>query len=222
MSYAGTRSKADGLHFIPDEEIVARVRAGEIGQYEILVRRHDRRLHKLARGILRNEGEAEDAVQDVHLQVLTHLDQFAGRSSFLTWLTRIAINASLSRLRSQLRQRLWDISDEAQDDLGLILPFPGIDPEQQALETDLRRTLQRALDALPESYRVVFTMREVKELSTAECARRLGLTKECVKTRLHRAKSLLRGKLHRRVEAARPKHSQRARTYDCEPLRVLN
>lgn len=169
-----THSEALGVHtceqLVSDEEVLGRVRAGELAQYEILVRRHQRRLYGLARRILRDDGEAEDAVQEVHLRVLTHLDQFAGRSSFLTWLTRIALNESLSRLRNQVRRPLLDIPAGAQSNDAFTLPSSGDDPEQQVISTELRRTLQRALDALPENYRAVFTMREISEMSTAEAA----------------------------------------------------
>jgi RNA polymerase sigma-70 factor (ECF subfamily) len=209
-------------HGVSDEEVLGRVRAGELAQYEILVHRHHRRLYGLARKILRDHGEAEDAVQEVHVRVLTHLDQFAGRSSFQAWLTRIALNESLSRLRRRPPGPVLDISAVAQNREGVTLPSPGSDPEQQVIDRELRRTLQRALDALPENYRVVFTMREIQEMSTEESARLLGLSHQCVKTRLHRAKGLLRDKLHHRVKAAGPGHSWHASPYGCRRFHVLN
>jgi RNA polymerase sigma-70 factor (ECF subfamily) len=177
---------------ISDECLLERMRAGEPALYEVLIGRHRRRLQSVARRILANDAEAEEAVQDAHLRVLTRLDQFQGRSSFLAYLTRVVVNEALGRIRARPRVPVLDVSctSAANSDVLFVSPIP--DPEEQAIGRELRALLRSAVEELPEMYRAAFRMREIEEMSVAEAAACLGISCGCVKTRLHRAKALLR------------------------------
>lgn len=191
----GAVRAGDGL---PDAEVVRRVRAGEPALFEILMRRYNQRLYRTARSIVRNEAEAEDVMQQAYVNAFVHLEQFAERASFATWLTRIAVHEALARLRR--RGRVVEIA--TMEDHGrpeLLSKEPG--PEQQALTGELRRALEQSLDALPEIYRAVFMLREVEGLTTAETADCLDASEDVVKTRLHRARSLLQRELLARAGA---------------------
>lgn len=156
---------------------------------------------------MRNDAEAEEVVQDAHLLVFTHLEQFAGRSSFGTWLTRITVNEAVARSRRPARRPPATVS-LADTHLETMLPARLRDPEQQASDGELRRALQAAVDALPPRYRAVFLLREIQEMSTPETARRLGISDACVKTRLLRARRLVRERLSRRAPSARRRHDR--------------
>ncbi len=202
-------SEAAGPYPISDEEALERVLAGETEFYEILMHRHRRLLHYVARGIVRNDAEAEEVVQDAHLRAFVHLGQFAGRSSFSTWLTRITVNEALSRRRRPELQSP-DFIPLAGSGLEGMLSCPHRNPEQRAFDREVERALQDAVDELPEHYRAVFTMREIDEMSTFEAARRLGISDACVKTRLLRARKLLREKFCRTTAAVKPALSHAA------------
>ncbi len=195
---------------VSDEHLIERVRRGETAIYGILMNRHSRRLHSVANRILQSPTEAEDAVQEAHLHVLARLDQFAGRSSFLTWLTRIVMNEALMRRRAR-RPSVGLDGPSATGGANIVLISNSRDPEQEALQEEQSRVLRSALKALPEKYRVVFCMREVDEIDVHTVAARLGLSHECVKTRLHRAKFLLRRRLRGRVGLFCSRKSGRAR-----------
>jgi RNA polymerase sigma-70 factor (ECF subfamily) len=174
---------------ITDEEAIGRVRRGETSSYEILATRYHRRLHRLAQKFLRSEADAEDAVQGAHLLALRNIDQYEGRSSYLTWMSSITINEALS----QMRRKKADVElDEEQIDS---ISSPVRDPEQQAIDRDFDGILTVAMESLPPTYGEVFRLREMETLSTAETGERLGLSEGCVKTRLVRAKGLLRRRL---------------------------
>jgi RNA polymerase sigma-70 factor (ECF subfamily) len=182
---------------LPDEEVVDRVLGGEVALFEILMRRHNPRIYRVARAIVKDEGEAEDVMQQAYVNAYTHLSQFAGRARFSTWLTRIAVYEALARARR--RRQLEPIDEASEADEGemtrLVAKQP--DPEQQALAGELCVLLERAIDALPEAFRSAFVLREVQGLSTAETAECLGVNEETVKTRLHRARGRLRETLYR-------------------------
>jgi RNA polymerase sigma-70 factor (ECF subfamily) len=184
---------------LPDEEVVQRVLGGEVALFEILMRRHNRRLYRVARAIVTDEGEAEEVMQQAYFNAYTHLSQFAGRARFSTWLTKIAVYEALARARR--RERFEPIDEGAGADEGemsrLVAKEP--DPEQQALTGELRWLLETVIDALPEAYRSVFVLRMVEGLSTAETAECLGINEETVKTRLHRARGHLRETLYERA-----------------------
>ncbi len=170
---------------LSDEDVVARVRAGDTQLFELLMRRHNQRLYRVARSILRDEAEVEDALQEAYVSAFTHLDQFQGRARFSTWLTRIAVHEALHRRE---RQRRLTGSEEVVDDL----ETPEADPEKRAFHGELRQILEASIDRIPAGYRTVFMLREVEGLSTADTAACLSIPEETVKTRLHRARQQLR------------------------------
>jgi RNA polymerase sigma-70 factor, ECF subfamily len=189
-----------GAQDLPDEEVVRRVRAGEGALFELLMRRYNQRLYRVARAIVRSDAEAEDVMQQAYVNAYVHLAQFEGRAQFSTWLTRIAVYEALARRRR--RERLPEIDamsdhDEGRNALRSSVPSP----EQQAITGELRSALEASLDALPEMYRTAFVLREVEGLSTAEAAECLESSEDVVKTRLHRAKVLLRRELLERAGA---------------------
>ena len=186
---------------LSDEQVVSQVLAGQTALFEILMRRHNERLYRAARAILRDEAEAEDVMQQAYVNAYAHLRQFDGRSAFATWLTRIAVNEAISRARR--RGRYQPLGD---DDVVL---FPAVfpmrttpDPEKQAFTHEMRVVLEAAVDALPDGSREVFMLREVEGLSTAETAQCLNVSESVVKTRLLRARAALRRDLTERVGAA--------------------
>ena len=179
---------APPAHGVPDEAVVAHVRAGDIAQFEILMRRYNQRLYRVVRSILRDDAEAEDVVQDAYVRAYTYLDQYAGEAKFSTWLTRIAVNEALRRVR--VRRRSTNIETLAPLEAG-----EGEGPEQQVFHRELRSAMHTAVDRLPERYRSVFMLRDVDGLSTGETARCLDIPAQTVKTRLHRGRALLRKEL---------------------------
>ena len=187
------------LQTLSDEEVVERVLAGEIELYEILMRRYNQRLYRVARAILADDGEAEDVMQDAYVRAYTHLGQFAGRARFATWLTRIAVYEALARARRGRRLvQIEDLSPRKKEDS---MSSTERGPEQQAIQRNLQALLETAIDALPESFRAVLVLREVEGLSTAETAGSLGISEALVKTRLHRAHAALRQDIESRSRA---------------------
>jgi RNA polymerase sigma-70 factor (ECF subfamily) len=184
---------------LSDEEVVARVLAGETGMFEIVMRRHNQRLYRVARAILRNDGEAEDVMQDAYVRAYEHLDQFAGRAKFSTWLTRIAVHEALARQRRGNRyQELAPMSEQEgnpMDTLASLAP----DPEQQASTSEVRRLLEEAIENLPDDYRTIFVLRDMEEMTTTEAADVLEISEANVKVRLYRARALLRKSLYARA-----------------------
>jgi len=177
---------------LSDEEIVLRVKAGETALFEILMRRYNQRLYRVACGILGDPAEAEDVMQDAYVRAYGHLDQFAGRSSFATWLTRIAVHEALARARWRTRFVEIDAMPEPRKDALPSLWATGKSPEAQAVARDLQAVLESAITALPDTYRPVVMLRDVQGLSTAEAAECLDLNEAVVKVRLHRGRALLR------------------------------
>jgi RNA polymerase sigma-70 factor (ECF subfamily) len=182
---------------VQDEEIVERIRAGETVLYEILMRRHNRRLYRVAVSILRNDAEAEDVMQEAYVRAYTHLNQFAGDAKFSTWLTKIAVHEALSRLRGRGRTEDLDLILETNIHVMANAQKTTRDPEEQAYGEELRVVMERAIGALPETYRAVFVLRAIEGLNVAETAACLDLSLEAVKTRFHRGRSLLRQELQR-------------------------
>lgn len=182
-----------------DEEIVRRIRAGEPALFEILVRRYNQRLFRVARAILKDEAEAEDVMQQAYVNAFTHLHQFEERARFGTWLTRIAVYEALGRRRRRGRFEEVDAMAESHEKTMAALASSSRSPEEEALARELRGILEAAFDALPEIYRTVFLLREVEAVSTTEAAESLGITEDTVKTRLHRARALLRHELFERA-----------------------
>jgi RNA polymerase sigma-70 factor (ECF subfamily) len=187
-----------------DEEVIARVRGGETALYEIIMRRYNQRLFRIARSILRSNHEAEDVVQEAYVRAYLHLDQFAGRAVFSTWLTKIAIYEALARAKRE--DRFESIATSKVDKLVKSeLQSSAPDPEKQALACEARTFLEAAVETLPDSYRSVFMMREIEQMTTAETADCLEITEETVKMRLHRAREIVRAELYSRAGAASSK-----------------
>lgn len=200
--------RTDGTTPLSDEEIVDRVRGGDTGLYEILVRRHNRRLYRVARAILGGDADAEDVMQDAYVRAFERLGQFRGEARFATWLTRIAINEA--RLRLRRRRPLVEI--DAMDDDGNE-PLRAVPAElrsrsrgadHEAFSRQLAALLDEAIEALPLIYRSVFVLRQVEGLSVAETAACLEVGEDVVRTRLHRARALLRDALFERTGASCP------------------
>ncbi len=184
-------AKSEGMS---DEEVVVQVLTGETALFEIIMRRYNRRLYRATRAILRDEAQAEEAVQHAYLLAYQHLAQFAGRARFGAWLLRIAVNEGLMRLRS--RRHYEERSTTSEDEGDRMDRFASPMPEQQASIPELRRLLEQSIEALSESQRTVFVLRDVEEMSTTETAEALGISEETVKIRLHRARAILRKKLY--------------------------
>jgi RNA polymerase sigma-70 factor (ECF subfamily) len=180
---------------LTDEEIAARVRAGEPALFELIMRRHNQRIYRAIRSILRDESEVEDAMQQAYVDAYTHLAEFEGRARFSTWLTRIAVHEALARRR---RQKPEQVGEELMGNL----PGPERSPEENAQDGELRKVLSSAIDALPEHFRTVFVLRAVQGLSVEETAGVLEMNEETVKTRLHRARARLQRAILERTEPA--------------------
>jgi RNA polymerase sigma-70 factor (ECF subfamily) len=185
---------------LQDEEVVARVLAGETALFEILMRRYNQRLYRVSRVILRNDGEAEDVMQDAYVRAYEHLGQFAGKAAFSTWLTRIAIHEALARKRRRGRMEELDALLPENGDVMAILKSSAPSPEDGTATSQARELLEQAIDQLPEAYRTVVMLREVEEMSVAETAESLGVSDAVVKTRLHRAHAMLRKELYARAK----------------------
>ncbi|GGA58984.1 RNA polymerase sigma factor [Edaphobacter acidisoli] len=183
-----------------DLEVIERVKAGEVALYEVIMRRYNQRLYRVARSILRNDGEAEDVMQDAYVRAYQHLSQYSGAAPFATWLTRIAVNEALARLR--LRNRNQQLEDDDRNGDGpMHVADTAPDPERSASVAEMNHFLEEAVLDLPEQYRTVVMLRDIEELSTADTAAALDLTEENVKVRLHRARGMMREWLFDRVGA---------------------
>jgi RNA polymerase sigma-70 factor (ECF subfamily) len=173
-----------------DTEVIASVLRGDVARFEILMRRHNQRVFRTARAILRDDAEAEDAAQQAWLSAYQHLAQWDGRARFSTWLTRIVVHTAIRRRNSAGAGAALRLvtSDGKETETVSLRPSP----EDEAARVQARALLERAIDALPESSRVVVVLRDLEELSSAETADALGLTEEAVRVRLHRARRVLR------------------------------
>ncbi len=175
---------------IADEEIVARVVAGEMLLFELLMRRHNQRVYRTVRAILGADDEAEDVMQQTYLNAFAHLSSFAGHARFSTWLTSIAVNEALARRRRSGVAALRLVHSD--DDPVLEIRSNQPDPEQEAMAAELQQFLEQEIMSLPEHYRTVLMLRQVEGLSTEETAECLGVSADVVKTRLRRARVMLR------------------------------
>lgn len=180
---------------LSDEELVERILAGDTPLYEVIMRRYNTRLYRVARAIVKHDGDAEDVMQDAYVKAFQHLSQFAGRARFSTWLTRIAVHEALARLQKAKRFEDWDDmkANKQQGTEGLL---PKADPESQTASREMSGILEQAIESLPEQYRAVVMMRDIEEMTTAETADCLALSEENVKIRLHRAHKMLRTQLY--------------------------
>lgn len=180
---------------LTDEELVPRIVSGDRALFEVLMRRHNQRIYRAIRAVLRTDADAEDVMQEAYLSAYQHLHQFEGRAKFSTWLTRIAVNSALARRGKREGNGMTDSDDDSLEALESMAP----DPEQETLASELRDVMEREVAALPDSFRSTFILREVEGLSTTETAEVLGISEDLVKTRLHRARTTLRDRLYRRA-----------------------
>jgi RNA polymerase sigma-70 factor, ECF subfamily len=181
---------------LSDEQVVARVLAGQTALFEVLMRRHNERLYRAARAIVKDESEAEDVMQQAYVNAYSHLRQFDRRAKFSTWLTRIAVHEAIARARR--RGRYMTMDEEAPR----AAASGDADPERQAFAGELSRLVESAIDRLPDGIREVFMLRQVEELSTEEAAYVLDVSEAVVKTRLSRARAALRRDLEERAGLA--------------------
>ena len=185
-----------------DADLVARALGRDEAAIRGIMQANNRRLYRLARGILRNDAEAEDVVQETYVRAFTHLDGFRGDSSLATWLARIAMNEALGRLRKQ----------RPSVDLGTLAPgvleaqiiqfplsAPSEDPEKSMAQREIQQVVEHAIDDLPEAFRIVFITRVIEGMNVEETAEILGLKPETVKTRLHRARTMLRDNVEKKI-----------------------
>jgi RNA polymerase sigma-70 factor, ECF subfamily len=192
---------------LDDEQLVELARSGNTGVFRTIMQRHNQRLYRVARGILGNDADTEDVVQDTYVKAFENLASFRAESKFGTWLTRIAINEALGRKRK--RRPTTDLCTvDMPDEQGevRVLIFPGAhgntNPEREAGRAEVRRLLERAVDDLPDTFRAVFVMREIEQMNIEETASLLDIPPETVKTRLHRARRLLREALQEKLGSA--------------------
>jgi len=184
-----------------EADLVAGARQGEEAAVRAIIRQNNRRLFRVARAIVRDDSEAEDVVQESYVRAFTRLGDFRGESSLSTWLTRIVINEAYCRLRRRRATVDWTTVEAVPAIEAQIIPFPSpqLDPERTMAQHEISRLLERAIDALPDAFRVVLVARLIEEMSVEETAKLLSLRPETVKTRLHRARALLRADLERAV-----------------------
>ncbi len=183
---------------LPDEDLVAQIRGGDTAAFELIMRRYNRRLFRIARGILRDDGEAEDCVQETYVRAWFAMAQFRGPAGFAGWLCRIATNEALMRRRKLARR--WTAISATGDGTAATaqveeLPSTAPGPAAQLHERQTRQLLEAAIDKLPDGCRDAFVCREVEQMSVAETASCLGIEEGAVKTRVHRARKLLQRSL---------------------------
>jgi len=185
---------------LDDTALVALARAGRREAFRQIMQRCNRRLFRVARSVVHDDAEAEDVVQEAYVDAFEHLADFRGEAALTTWLTRIVLNEANGRLRARKPTVALDQVETLQHEGGRVISFPSRfgseDPAAGAARGEIRRLLEHAVDELPEHFRVVFVMREIEECSVEDTAASLGLKPETVKTRLHRARRLLRAALH--------------------------
>jgi RNA polymerase sigma-70 factor, ECF subfamily len=193
---------------LSETELVRRVAAGDAAAFEALMRQCNRKLFRVARAILKDDAEAEEAVQDVYVTSYRAIGDFRGDSKLATWLTRIVINEALGRLRRRRRDQVVVPISTTCDDRGE--PFAaapdgsGASPEEAALRAELRLLLERKIDGLPMAFRTVFIMRELEEMTVEETAQCLQIPEATVRSRLFRARGLLREALAREIDLTTP------------------
>jgi RNA polymerase sigma-70 factor (ECF subfamily) len=190
----------------PEAELRARLLAGDEAAFEALMRRNNRRLYRLARAVLRSDGEAEDALQEAYLAAFRSIGDFRGESSLATWLGRLVLNECLSRQRRQLRRdgllRIVSLDDEREREAEAMHHAHGEPPDVTTLRSELRSLIERKLDELPAAFRAVFVLRGVEEMSVEETARALDVPEATVRTRYFRARNLLREALAQEIDVA--------------------
>lgn len=180
-----------------DEEIVARVIAGDLASFELIMRRYNQRMFRVVRSIIGSDDEAEDILQETYVRAFEHLEQFAGLAQFSTWLTKIAVHEALARRRRLARSQPVDFHDP--ENIGMVPLSNGHNAEHTASMGELGKMLAQAVDELPDQLRTVFALRMIEGMSTSDTADSLDLTEANVKVRLHRARELLRHRIDAQI-----------------------
>lgn len=193
------RSLAEDYDALDEAALVARARGGDREAFRQIMQRSNQRLFRVARGIVQDDAAAEDVVQEAYTRALAGLGGFRGDAALLTWLTRITLNEARGRLRRQPATVAIDTIGDGGEAGRVVLAFPSgrvvDDPEADVARAQIRRLIEQAVDTLPEAFRMVFILREVHGCSVEETAAALNLRPPTVKTRLHRARHLLRDAL---------------------------
>jgi RNA polymerase sigma-70 factor, ECF subfamily len=186
-----------------DAALVLHAQRGQQAAFGALMRRYNRRLYRTARAIVKDDGGAEDALQEAYVAAYRHIGEFRGDAAFGTWLTRIVVNQSLQALRKSRRERVVvPFGDSADDDVPEVADDPQYTPESLMLRTEIRRLVERKIDELPAAYRTVFMLREVEDLTVEETAAALDIPAATVRSRLFRAKARLREALTQEMDVA--------------------
>jgi RNA polymerase sigma-70 factor, ECF subfamily len=200
-----TQTQRVAVESLTDEDLVSLARGRDEAGVRAITKRYNRRLFRIARSILRNDSEAEDVVQETYVRAFTGLDMFRGDAAFGTWITRIAMNEALGRLRRRRPTVDWETYGVNRNQAEII-HFPASaassDPEKNMAQGEIRAVLEQAIDELPDAFRAVFVARIVEGMSVEETADLFGLQPETVKTRLHRARLLLRAELDKQLGPA--------------------
>ena len=194
------------LAAVDDETLVGLARNGDEAAIRALIKRHNQRLFRVARGVVRDDAEAEDIVQETYVRAFTNLHSFRGEALLSTWLTRIALNEALGRVRRRRpRAELAELDTGTGVNEGSLTMFPSLmpaNPETEAARGQVRQLLEHFVDRLPDPFRMVFILRDVQGLSIEETATQLSIKAETVKTRLHRARKMMRAAIEERCSAA--------------------
>ena len=181
----------------PDAELIGRVLRRDETAVRALTQRYNRRLYRVARGVVRDDSEAEDVLQEAYLRAFSALADFRGQSSLATWLTRIVLNEAFQRLRRRIDVPVSHMDKVPERSGAEVIPFPAssqssIDPERAMAQRQLCQLVERAIDALPSEFRTILIARVIEGMSVEETAAAFDLQPETVKTRLHRARRLLK------------------------------
>jgi len=179
---------------VPDDELVRRVQAGKTEAFEELVRRYERKVYNVVYRLMGNEQDATEAMQDTFLRAYRFIGKFQFKSSFFTWLYRIATNTSLTKLRQRKSPVVMSLDEPVGEgrDLALEVPDYKYNPEKMMRQRELRTALKDAVDGLPPDYRSVVVLRDLEGLSNEEVSKILKLSVPAVKSRLHRGRLALR------------------------------
>lgn len=183
---------------LSDREVIALVLQGDVDFFEVLLRRYNQQLYRIARSYLSEEEDVKEVMQNAYLKAFEHLDQFRADAKFSTWLVRITIHEALKHLNQMKRYSDAEIDSLNGNEHQQSLTVQD-DPEQQVVRADLKRLLEETIDTLPEKYRSVFIMREIEQMNTSETAECLDISRPNVKVRLFRAKKMLRKELEKQV-----------------------